>query len=161
MVSLQRVKQEMQELRKASGKKLLRAKEKYAKPFRVAGDALVVNASAFTAGVIQGRFNGYKLGGMVPIEVLVGAGFELAGILDAGGDGVSHQMTNIGHGFLAAWSSSVGWNVGRKWATGQNPGGLKGIEDGIKELLQGDDGTKDEGGGATSAEDLIRLAKRL
>jgi hypothetical protein len=159
MVSLARIKEEMKSLKHMQGKRLKAAKEKYSRPFKVAGDALVLNGAAFAAGVIQGRTDGYKLGGAVPIEVLLGAGFHVAGLFDAGGDGVAHQMHNLGNGFLAAWASSVGWNVGRKWKGGKNPGGLKGIEDGIRELLSGDDGPS--GGGAASPEDIIKLARGL
>jgi len=131
MVSLARIKSEMMDLKKMQGKKLKLAKEKYARPSRSRATRSCSTERRFAAGVIQGRTDGYKLGGAVPVEVLLGAGFHVAGLFDAGGDGVAHQMHNLGNGFLAAWASSVGWNVGRKWKGGKNPGGLKGIETGF------------------------------
>lgn len=165
MVGLAKIKRELKATGHTIVSNLAQKKQriKAARPFHVAADALVLNASAFSFGVVQGRTGGYKIGGAIPIEVLLGLGFHAAGIMDAGGEGMSRQLHNIGNGALAAYTSSVGWNVGRKWATGRNPGGLKGISDGIKDLLTegGEEADKEEGGGTSSPEDLIRLAKRM
>lgn len=123
--------------------------------FRVAGDALTVNASAMLAGYVQGRYGGYKVFNTIPFEVLLAAGFYGVGIF--GPKSAAHQFHNLGHGSLAAYTTALGRGFGRtqRAKSGDKPL-LQGIEEGLASL----EGSS-EGGGALSTDDLIKMAERI
>ncbi len=77
-----------------------------------------VNGAAFLGGLAQGKAGpdgGHFLG--VPVEAWLGAGLEALGYFGVGGDQLSEHAINLGDGFLAAWTSSVGFQVGTNWRT--------------------------------------------
>lgn len=123
--------------------------------FKVAGDALVVNAAAMLNGYVQGRYGGYKVFNTIPFEVLLAAGFYGVGVF--GPKHAAHQFYNLGHGSLAAYTTALGRGFGR---TQRAKAGGKPLLQGIEEGLAGLEGTAD-GGGALSTDDLIKMAERI
>jgi hypothetical protein len=77
-----------------------------------------VNAAAFLGGLAQGKAGpdgGHFLG--VPLEAWLGAGLEALGYFGVGGDQLAEHAISFGDGFLASWTSSVGFQVGTNWRT--------------------------------------------
>lgn len=85
-----------------------------------------VGAGAFTAGVIQGR------GGIdvfnVPLELLLGAGLNLAGYMGLGGK-MGEHLHGLGDGLLAGYATQLGFGVGKTWGKPKTatPGGGTGV----------------------------------
>lgn len=85
-----------------------------------------VNTAAFLGGLAQGKAGddgGHFLG--VPLEAWLGLGLEALGYAGVGGDQVAEHATNLGDGFLASWTSSLGFHVGANWRTTGHPFGGK------------------------------------
>jgi hypothetical protein len=77
-----------------------------------------VNAAAFLGGLAQGKAGpdgGHFL--HIPLEAWLGAGLEALGYFGVGGEQLAEHAINFGDGFLASWTSSVGFQVGTKWRT--------------------------------------------
>ena len=118
-------------------------------------DSLSINAASTLAGYVQGRYGGYKLFGHIPFE-LVGMG-ALYGFSVFGPKRMSHTSANLGHGFSAAYTTTLGRGFGKQQRA--KAGGkplLQGVSDGLDELMG-----SSEGGGALSMDDLIRQAERV
>lgn len=80
-----------------------------------------VSASAFSLGVINGRWNRPEFVG-VPVDALAGMALHAAGFLidDKGGG----HLHNLGDGCLASYMSGLGLGVGLKMRTeALNPSG--------------------------------------
>ena len=78
---------------------------------------LEVNGAAFLGGLAQGKAaedGGHFLG--VPLEAWLGFALEAVGYFGGPGQ-LSEHATNLGDGFLASWTSGLGFHVGAKWAT--------------------------------------------
>jgi len=77
---------------------------------------LEVNGAAFLGGLAQGKAgpDGAHLLG-VPLEAWAGGALEALAYFGVGGDKVAEHAFNLGDGFLAAWTSSLGFQVGSNW----------------------------------------------
>lgn len=151
-MSLAKIRGQLTAMRDKHKNKLEHAK----RGFKVAGDALVINASSTLAGYLQGRYAGYKVGGHVPLEVLLAAGFYGVGVF--GPKSAAHQFNNLGHGSLAAFTTAIGRGFGRQQRV--KSGGkplLAGLSEGMDNVL-GEGST--DGGGTLSTADLMAMAER-
>jgi hypothetical protein len=149
--SLVKIREQLKTLRERHSKSLDHAK----RGFKVAGDALVVNAASTFTGYLQGRYGGKKLLDTVPYELLLAAGFYGVGVF--GPKSAAHQFYNLGHGTTAAYTSALGRGFGRQQRA--KSGGkplIQGLSDSLDELTG-----EPEGGGALSTEDLIAMANRI
>lgn len=75
---------------------------------------------AFGLGVLNGKHGPTEVMGM-PVELLIGAGLNIAGYLGAAGKHSDH-LNNLGDGALAAYLTVLGVQVGNEWkakSTGQ------------------------------------------
>lgn len=82
---------------------------------------------AFGLGVLNGKHGSTEVMGM-PIELLLGAGLNIAGYLGAAGKHSDH-LNNLGDGALAAYLTVLGVQVGTQWkqkSQGQLPAAAKG-----------------------------------
>jgi hypothetical protein len=79
-----------------------------------------MGAMAFGLGVVQGRTatpekpGGIEIMGM-PLELILGAGLNLAGYFGVGGKHSDH-LNNLGDGALAAWLTAAGVQIGVQMA---------------------------------------------
>jgi hypothetical protein len=75
--------------------------------------------SAFTFGVIQGRFQ--KQGGLtlagLPVDLLSGAAFHVAALLPFARS-YAHHLRAIGTGALSTYLATTGYRVGERWGSG-------------------------------------------
>lgn len=74
---------------------------------------LEVGAGAAVAGLIQGKFDHPHFLHM-PVDLVAGLGLNIAGYLDAAGD-YSEHLCNFGDGFVAAYTSGLGYQMGDTW----------------------------------------------
>lgn len=117
--------------------------------FTAALDSGVTVGTGAALGFIQGRHGAKKIG-PVPLEVAVGIGFHVAGLLEPGGEKVARQFHNVGNGALTAYAVTVMRGHGRR---ARAKAGLGPVAD--------DDGLGDsEGGGMQSESDLLKMAER-
>jgi hypothetical protein len=73
-----------------------------------------VFAGAAVAGVVQGRFGDTKVGGLVPLDLLIG--FGLNGVALSGvAKEYSDDLGNFGDGFIAGYGAEAGFAVGQRW----------------------------------------------
>jgi hypothetical protein len=75
-----------------------------------------VNGAAFLGGLAQGKAGpdgSHFLG--LPLEAWAGAALEAVGYFGVGGDQVAEHAINFGDGFLASYTSSLGFHVGSNW----------------------------------------------
>ena len=76
---------------------------------------LEVNGAAFLGGLGQGKVGedgNHFLG--LPLEAWLGIAGEAIGYFGGSGQLAEHA-TNLGDGFLASWTSSLGFHVGANW----------------------------------------------
>lgn len=118
--------------------------------FTAALDTGVTVGTGAAMGYIQGR-HGQKKIGPVPLEVAVGVGFHVAGLLEPGGEKVARQFHNVGNGALTAYAVTVMRGHGRRARAKAGLGPVAGDSD-----MLGDS----EGGGMQSEADLLRMAER-
>lgn len=75
--------------------------------------------SAFTFGIIQGRFQ--KQGGLtlagLPVDLLSGAAFHVVALLGFARP-YAHHLRAIGTGALATYLATTGYRVGERWGSG-------------------------------------------
>jgi hypothetical protein len=84
---------------------------------------LETGAGAWAGGLIEGRYGGAALGPL-PYNLLAGVGFLIAGYANLGGDTYSKHLENIGNGFIASYTSALGYAFGKRWReTGKAFGG--------------------------------------
>jgi hypothetical protein len=75
--------------------------------------------SAFTFGVIQGRFRakgGLTLGGL-PVDLLSGAAFHVVALFGFARPW-AHHLHAVGDGALASYLTTTGYKVGDRWGAG-------------------------------------------
>ncbi len=104
---------------------------------------LEVNGAAFLGGLAQGKSGpaaAHFLG--IPFEAWAGAALEAAGYFGLGGDQLAEHAINLGDGFLASWTSSVGFHMGENWRTS---GHLFGHQDRGSPALAASNGTAVKG----------------
>ena len=78
---------------------------------------------AWAGGLIEGKFGGAALGPL-PVNLLAGVGFLVAGYMNLGGDKYSEHFNNVGNGFIASYTSALGYAFGKRWKeTGKMLGG--------------------------------------
>ena len=72
--------------------------------------------AAGVAGVIQGHAGdkGSTIG-PIPTDLGIGVALNLLGYFHVAGDQWSGHLNNFGDGFLAAYTSSIGFQMGRRW----------------------------------------------
>ena len=85
--------------------------------------------STFTFGVLQGKFR--DRGGLtlfaLPVDLLAGAAFHVAGLLPVASE-YSHHLHAFGDGALASFFTTMGYRVGERWGRGGSlKAGLSGI----------------------------------
>ena len=73
---------------------------------------LETGAGAYAGGLIEGRYGGAALGPL-PYNLLTGVGFLIAGYMNPGGHG--KHLENIGNGFVASYTSALGYAFGKRW----------------------------------------------
>lgn len=82
-----------------------------------------VGASAFSFGLVQGRYGLIELAG-VPIDLAAGIGGHILGFMGVGGQMNSH-VHSLADGALAAYAVTMGRGAGEKWkqsaASGDKP----------------------------------------
>lgn len=84
---------------------------------------LETGAGAWAGGMIEGKYGGAALGPL-PYNLLAGVGFLIAGYANLGGAEYSKHMENIGNGFIASYTSALGYAFGKRWKeTGHAFGG--------------------------------------
>jgi hypothetical protein len=78
-----------------------------------------ISLSAFTFGVLQGRFN--SKGGLtalgMPVDLLAGGVFHILGLFQFAKP-YAHHLHAVGDGALAAFFSTTGYKVGTRWESG-------------------------------------------
>lgn len=109
-----------------------------------------VSMSAFTFGLIQGKFK--KDGGLtliLPVDLLAGAAFHLVGLFGFAKPYANH-LHAIGDGALASFFTTTGYRVGERWGQGGS----------LMHGLSGMFGDKEPAGGSTIADkELANLVK--
>jgi hypothetical protein len=84
---------------------------------------LETGAGAWAGGLIEGKYGGAALGPL-PYNLLAGVGFLIAGYANLGGDTYSKHFENLGNGFIASYTSALGYAFGKRWReTGSAFGG--------------------------------------
>lgn len=79
---------------------------------------LEVSAGAAIGGLVQGAMKDPHVA-RVPIDLAIGVGLTAAAALDLAGKEYSPHLANIGTGFIAAYASEKGFEIGlRKKTTG-------------------------------------------
>jgi hypothetical protein len=79
---------------------------------------LEVSAGAALGGLLQGAMKDPHVA-RVPVDLAVGIGLNAAALLDLAGHEYSHHLANLGTGFIAAYASEKGFEIGlRKKTTG-------------------------------------------
>lgn len=96
-------------------RRLESVKERLSGTTKKAVRTLEVATAAGIGGVIQGRAGepGSSVMG-IPTDLGLGLALNLAGYFDAAGD-YSDHLNNLGDGFLASFTSSVGFGWGNNW----------------------------------------------
>jgi hypothetical protein len=80
-------------------------------------------AGAWLGGAIEGKYDGYALGPL-PINLLAGIGFLVAGYAKLGGATYSQHFENFGNGLVSSWAAAIGYAFGKRWReTGKAFGG--------------------------------------
>lgn len=94
-----------------------------------------VGAAAFSMGLIQGKYGGVEIVG-VPMDLGLGIGLHMLGLLGVGGD-MSGHLHAFGDGSLAAYLSALGAKTGYSWKRKALSGGeTKLIETGEQEVAR-------------------------
>ena len=139
---------------RAGARGLLRNADAYARrDLRVTRSA-EVSLSAFTFGVLQGRWK--DKGGLtafaLPVDLLAGATFHIIGLFPFARP-YAHHLHNLGDGALASFFTTTGYRVGERWGkSGSLRAGISGIF--------GDAADKPVAGGASIADqELASLVK--
>lgn len=80
-------------------------------------------AGAWFGGMIEGKWNGPSVGPL-PINLLAGVGFLVAGYAKLGGATYSQHFENFGNGLVSSWAAAIGYAFGKRWReTGKMLGG--------------------------------------
>ena len=91
-------------------------KERLTGATRKAVRTIEVAAAAGAGGLIQGKAGPEGSHVMhVPTDLGLGLGLNLLGYFNAAGDQYSEHLNNLGDGFLASFTSSVGFGWGDSW----------------------------------------------
>ena len=107
----------------ATMQKLDGIREKFSGYAQKSFGLLETGAGAWAGGLIEGRFGGAALGPL-PINLLAGAGFLIAGYAGLGGEKYSEHFNNLGNGLVASYTSAIGYAFGKRWKeTGKMLGG--------------------------------------
>jgi len=110
-----------------------------------------VSISAFTFGLLQGRFK--KDGGLtliLPIDLMAGAAFHLVGLFGFAKP-YAHHLHALGDGALASFFTTTGYRVGERWAQGGS------LMHGLSGMFG--DKTEPAGGSTIADKELANLVK--
>ena len=78
---------------------------------------------AWAGGVLEGRTGGMAVGPL-PLNLLLGAGFLVAGYANLGNEKFSEHFNNIGNGLVGSYLAATGYAFGKRWReTGKILGG--------------------------------------
>jgi hypothetical protein len=113
-----------------------------------------VSLSAFTFGVIQGKYQkqgGLVLGGL-PVDLLSGAALHVAALFGFARD-YSSLLHALGDGALATFLATTGYRVGERWGAGTK------FLSAVSGAFVGEDAAPVSGGSSVADEELRRLAR--
>ena len=84
---------------------------------------LETGLGSWAGGVIEGKFNGASVGPL-PLNLLLGAGFLVAGYANLGKEKYSEHFNNLGNGLVGSYLAATGYAFGKRWReTGKLIGG--------------------------------------
>jgi len=110
-----------------------------------------VSFSAFTFGLLQGRFKsqgGLTLVGL-PVDLLAGAAFHAFGMFSRN---YGQHLHALGDGALASFFTTTGYRVGERWGAGGSL--MRGLSG-----MFGDVGAEPAGGASLAEQQLGRMVK--
>lgn len=132
-----------------------RAIEQAKKGVHVLADTAVIGVGTAAFAYAQGRL-GEKKVGPIPVELLGAAVFHGAALADLGGDGMAHQLHNLGHGAFAAYVAAFARGAGKVARQKRGLPSLAGAEKLIDQL-----NGEDRGGAMQDDATLMKLARRM